>query len=180
MNFNISHLFSWISGIFRCVTVNITFQIFNLISRLFMLSDVTSIVLYTPVIWCHRHLTQPTICKTVTIYRSTRHAVLEMTIFHSSKINTFHPNTQHSDKKQNLNHDNDRDHCAQKILKKSFSFKTRRNNFGYFICRIAIQGNLKCNKNSFLEHQGCHSVVLTNWLLWIPYILTNKHRFMKF
>lgn len=104
-----------------------------------MLSDVTSIVLYTPVIWCHRRLIQPKICKTATIYRSTRHAVLEMTISsHSSKINTFHPNTQPSNKKQNLNHDNDRDHLAQKILKKSFSFNTRRNNFGYFSCRIAI------------------------------------------
>lgn len=71
--------------------VGITFKSFQFRFKAFTLS----IVLQTPVFWRPSQLKASKICKRTSIYRPTRHTVLEVAIFHSSDINEFHPNTQH-------------------------------------------------------------------------------------
>jgi hypothetical protein len=92
MNVKISHVVLWVWEIFKIAIVDIMFKNFQFDFKAFVLSNISSIVLQTLVIWGPSHLNAMKIFKRTSIYKCMHHIVLEMTSFHSSKINEFHPN----------------------------------------------------------------------------------------
>lgn len=96
----------------------------------------------TLVIWGPSHLNAKKICKMTSVYQYTHRTVCEMTSFHSSKINTFQPNTQQASETQKLSFTMNiishkqsfihQSHLAQKILKLSVSQSMHSNNVCYF------------------------------------------------
>jgi hypothetical protein len=65
-----------------------------------MSQNAISVLLLIAAIWCSSHLNAEKICQITPVYKSTRHVVLEITVFRLSKVKEFHPNTQQVDEKQ--------------------------------------------------------------------------------
>jgi hypothetical protein len=97
-------MFLWVLEIFKSAITYITFKNLQFYFEDFMLSSKIgpSVVLQTAVMWRSGHSNAKEICKTTSVYKSTRHTVLEMILLYSSEMKVFHQNTQQINQKQNL------------------------------------------------------------------------------